>query len=294
MDGPILDSNIERLRASRVELGHLYKEDEQYWAQRSRIQRLNEEDRNTRFFHVRASKRNKRNMTEDLFDSEGNWVSDSRRVCQVALDYFHSLFKTKACGNIERTLGLIPHCITSNINGTLDNSVTNKELVDTFNQMDSRKAQGIDGLLGLFYKEIWRLVGKDVLKLCHEDATRLLDLKAFENLIMVSWNVWNSRNNALFHGKEEDARLIWERARTLGDDFRNFNLSHVALNLRPPRSHRWVKLPIDIININVDATIHDTMVGIGIIARDSDGFVLGGHVVYLDYKMMFSGLRQKP
>ncbi|KAG8480937.1 hypothetical protein CXB51_025616 [Gossypium anomalum] len=110
-----------------------------------------------------------------------------------------------------------------------------------------------------------------------EDATRLLDLKAFENLIMVSWNVWNSRNNALFHGKKEDARLIWERARTLGDDFRNFNLSHVAMNLRPPNSHRWVKLSIDVIKISVDATIHDTVVGIGIIERDSDDFVLGGH-----------------
>ncbi|KAA3480961.1 hypothetical protein EPI10_021362 [Gossypium australe] len=64
-----------------------------------------------------------------------------------------------------------------------------------------------------------------------DDATRLLDLKAFENLIMVLWNVWNSHNNALFHRKEEDARLIWEWARTLGDDFRNFNLSHVAMNL---------------------------------------------------------------
>ncbi|MBA0729056.1 hypothetical protein Golax_000070 [Gossypium laxum] len=95
----------------------------------------------------------------------------------------------------------------------------------------------------------------------------------------------NSRNNALFHGKEEDVRLIWERARILGDDFRNFNLSHVALNPRPPRSHRWVKPPIDVIKINVDATIHDTVVGIRIIVRDSDGFVLGGRVVYLDYKM---------
>ncbi|MBA0729057.1 hypothetical protein Golax_000070 [Gossypium laxum] len=118
-----------------------------------------------------------------------------------------------------------------------------------------------------------------------ENATRLLDLKAFENLIIVLWNVWNSRNNALFHGKEEDVRLIWERARILGDDFRNFNLSHVALNPRPPRSHRWVKPPIDVIKINVDATIHDTVVGIRIIVRDSDGFVLGGRVVYLDYKM---------
>ncbi|KAK5775887.1 hypothetical protein PVK06_043841 [Gossypium arboreum] len=52
----------------------------------------------------------------------------------------------------------------------------------------------------------------------------------------------------------------------LGDDFRIFNLLHSVMNLRPPRSHRLVKPPIDVIKINVDATIHDTVVGIGIIA----------------------------
>ncbi|MBA0780303.1 hypothetical protein Gotri_004421 [Gossypium trilobum] len=102
---------------------------------------------------------------------------------------------------------------------------------------------------------------------------------------MVLWNIWNSRNNALFCEKEEDARLIWERARTLGDDFRIFNLSHIEMKPRPPRSQRWVKPPIDVIKINVDAGIHDTVVGIGIFVRDSDGFVLGGRTVYLDYKM---------
>ncbi|MBA0814705.1 hypothetical protein Gohar_020515, partial [Gossypium harknessii] len=93
-----------------------------------------------------------------------------------------------------------------------------------------------------------------------EDATRLLDLKAFENFITVLCNICNSLNNALFCGKKEDARLIWEHARTFGDDFRIFNLSHVAMNLRPRRSHKWVKPPIDVIRINVDATIHDTVV----------------------------------
>ncbi|MBA0781736.1 hypothetical protein Gotri_002628, partial [Gossypium trilobum] len=96
---------------------------------------------------------------------------------------------------------------------------------------------------------------------------------------------FESLNNALFCGKEEDARLIWDHARTLGDDFRIFNLSHVAMNPRPRRSHKWVKPPIDVIRINVDATIHDTVVGIRIIMCDSDGFVLGGRVVYLDYKL---------
>ncbi|MFQ6650065.1 hypothetical protein Gotur_022611 [Gossypium turneri] len=91
--------------------------------------------------------------------------------------------------------------------------------------------------------------------------------------------------DATCFGKEEDARLIWEWARTLGADFRIFNLSHIAMNPRPPRSYKWVKPQIDVIKINIDATIHDTVVAIETIARDNDVFVLGGRVVYLDYKM---------
>ncbi|MFQ6650066.1 hypothetical protein Gotur_022611 [Gossypium turneri] len=57
------------------------------------------------------------------------------------------------------------------------------------------------------------------------------------------------------------------------------------MNPRPPRSYKWVKPQIDVIKINIDATIHDTVVAIETIARDNDVFVLGGRVVYLDYKM---------
>lgn len=87
--------------------------------------------------------------------------------------------------------------------------------------------------------------------------------------------------------------MIWERACTLGDDFRIFNLSHVAMKPRPPRSQRWVKPPIDVIKINVDVGIHDTVVRIGIFLRDSDDFVLGGCMVYLDYKMDVQWAKEK-
>ncbi|KAK5794373.1 hypothetical protein PVK06_035596 [Gossypium arboreum] len=92
--------------------------------------------------------RNKRNIIEGLHDTEGNWVSNTRRVCQVAWDYFHYLFKIEAHRNLERALGLIPNCITSDMNSVLDCSLTDKELVEAFNQMDPCKALGIDGLSG--------------------------------------------------------------------------------------------------------------------------------------------------
>ncbi|MBA0612523.1 hypothetical protein Godav_013119, partial [Gossypium davidsonii] len=56
-------------------------------------------------------------------------------------------------------------------------------------------------------------------------------------------------------------------------------------NPRPPRSHRGTKPPNEAIKINIDAAVFDSVVGIGIIARDHDGFVLGGRTIFLDLKM---------
>ncbi|MBA0732276.1 hypothetical protein Gogos_016379 [Gossypium gossypioides] len=46
-----------------------------------------------------------------------------------------------------------------------------------------------------------------------EEATRLLDKKAFKDRISILWNIWNNRNNAIFRCKDEDARIVWDRAK---------------------------------------------------------------------------------
>ncbi|KAK5813079.1 hypothetical protein PVK06_028525 [Gossypium arboreum] len=42
-----------------------------------------------------------------------------------------------------------------------------------------------------------------------EDVFRELDKKAVADIITVLWNVWNSRNNGIFKGEEEDARMCF-------------------------------------------------------------------------------------
>ncbi|KAA3470588.1 reverse transcriptase [Gossypium australe] len=47
IDGPYEEFNADRLKTTRLKLGHLYAEEESYWAQRSQIKWLKEGDRNT-------------------------------------------------------------------------------------------------------------------------------------------------------------------------------------------------------------------------------------------------------
>ncbi|MBA0776332.1 hypothetical protein Gotri_011337 [Gossypium trilobum] len=78
-----------------------------------------------------------------------------------------------------------------------------------------------------------------------------------------------------FRGKEEEARVGWERATTLNQDFW---IHHLVYNPLLPVSmieKCWIKPPRDIVTINFDVVSSEKL-GFGMIARNLDGFVLGG------------------
>ncbi|KAH1039116.1 hypothetical protein J1N35_040859 [Gossypium stocksii] len=57
-----------------------------------------------------------------------------------------------------------------------------------------------------------------------KDVMRVFYMKAVANFIMMLWNSWYNRNNYVFRGKEDEVRVIWDRAKTLCQDFRIHNL----------------------------------------------------------------------
>ncbi|KAL1148134.1 hypothetical protein V6Z11_A10G104400 [Gossypium hirsutum] len=125
----------QHARTSRSELGCLYTEEESYWAQRSRIAWLKEGDKNTRFFHVRAIERFKKNNIEGITDMDGNWVEGTTNVYRVAWNYFNNLFSSEAM-NDERVISHVRRCISSEMDKILLGHFTNKEILDTFAKMD--------------------------------------------------------------------------------------------------------------------------------------------------------------
>lgn len=85
-----------------------------------------------------------------------------------------------------------------------------------------------------------------------ESVMRLVEGKDFKCLVMLLWNIWNSRNNFIFRVHDKDSKLIWERAKTFCKDFRIYNLTNVAMILKPVKQRKWSKPPIGTIKINVD------------------------------------------
>lgn len=70
------------------------REEEDYWAQRSRIEWLKSGDSNSKYFHAYASQRRKVNKIAGLFDARGTWREDMVGMETTINEYFVNLFKS--------------------------------------------------------------------------------------------------------------------------------------------------------------------------------------------------------
>ncbi|KAG8478537.1 hypothetical protein CXB51_028294 [Gossypium anomalum] len=109
-----------------------------------------------------------------------------------------------------------------------------------------------------------------------EDVFRKLDKKVAVDFLTLLWNSWNDRNNMVFKGKMDVAVMIWERAQTLSKDFRIFNLTEPPVIPLTQMNMGWKTLPTGYIKVNVVAAVSNGCSGFGVVARENDGFVLGG------------------
>ncbi|KAK3194206.1 hypothetical protein Dsin_025516 [Dipteronia sinensis] len=82
----------ELIRKLEFRLDILLEEEEMYWKQRSRVEWLKGGDKNSKFFHLRATARRSRNLIEGLFDERGIRREGNVEVEKVVTKYFSGLF----------------------------------------------------------------------------------------------------------------------------------------------------------------------------------------------------------
>ncbi|XP_062028765.1 uncharacterized protein LOC133744717 [Rosa rugosa] len=74
-------------------LESLLSKEELYWSQRAKVSWLKEGDRNTGFFHRKASNRKRKNFIGGLYDDAGNWKEDDDGLENVVVNYFEKIYK---------------------------------------------------------------------------------------------------------------------------------------------------------------------------------------------------------
>ena len=93
-----------------------YKDEEEYWHQKSRNTWYTSGDLNTKFYHALTKQRRVRNRIVGLYDALGNWITEDMGVEKVAVDYFEELFTTTSPTEFDDFLTEVSPGITPQMN----------------------------------------------------------------------------------------------------------------------------------------------------------------------------------
>lgn len=79
-EGPQTGEIIQKLRENEMTMDNLLVLEESMWHQRSRVLWLKEGDRNSRFFHQKATQRKRRNTIEKMKNRDGQWIRKPEEI----------------------------------------------------------------------------------------------------------------------------------------------------------------------------------------------------------------------
>lgn len=85
-------------------MNELWRQEELFWQQRSRINWLQLEDKNTNFFHRATLERRAINKIMRIRNNEREWVDQENEVMVCFLDFYKRLFKAEDISRVEEAL----------------------------------------------------------------------------------------------------------------------------------------------------------------------------------------------
>ena len=149
--------HVDQIKALKMEVNELLEKEEVYWKQRARVAWLKEGDRNTKFFHSKATQRQKKNSVKGLIDKEGHWHQDPNKMEEIAVEYFGDIFTSTNPVDLESSTEDIESFVTNAMNHSLTCVFREEEVDEAIHQMQPSKAPGPDGFSAAFYQSIGTL-----------------------------------------------------------------------------------------------------------------------------------------
>ncbi|XP_057432396.1 uncharacterized protein LOC130725161 [Lotus japonicus] len=132
-------------REAEKALDDLLKQQEIAWSQRSRANCLKLGDRNTRFFHTKATQRKKRNLIEKIHDDQGRKFVRAADIARVLKGYFQNIFSTSDPVGIEDVASLVDGRVTDAHRRVLSLQFSRDEVEEALFQMHPTKAPVLNG-----------------------------------------------------------------------------------------------------------------------------------------------------
>ncbi|KAL0013096.1 hypothetical protein SO802_000165 [Lithocarpus litseifolius] len=175
------------------------------WHQQSRHLWITDGDRNTSFFHQKASNRKDWNSIKGLIDEQGVWQEDDHVMERIIVDYFSTIFQTAGPIDTSAIIEAIQLVVTPSMNEYLYQPFQAEEVQKALKQMHPKKSPGPnDGpkISHLFFAD-------DSIIFCQatsEECTRLENI--LETYGHASGQKFNKEKTSLFfsHNTSQDIR----------------------------------------------------------------------------------------
>ncbi|XP_059077196.1 uncharacterized protein LOC131876295 [Cryptomeria japonica] len=161
--------------------------EEIFWKQKSRIDWLQEGDRNIAFFHNSVKARRQGNSISSLVSQDGAQLSSSADISREAVYYFSNLFSREdiaARAEEGAILDCIPQLVSAEMNGVLLCPILLPELEKVVFNMKKGKAPGPDGFPIEFFQEFWEIIKFDLLEVIQESHRNKQMLKSMNSTFL--------------------------------------------------------------------------------------------------------------
>ena len=123
---------------------------------------LNFGDKNTAYFHSKASQRFRKNRILGLRNSQNTWCTNKSQIIDIAVEYYQTLFSTSSPSEFSDILERIQPSVIEAMNEKLLRVFSREEVEAAINHMKAISALGPNGMPLLFYQTFWNTVNDDV------------------------------------------------------------------------------------------------------------------------------------
>jgi hypothetical protein len=155
---------LNHIKQLEAKLDSLNQKEEQWWAQRAKIKWLQQGDKNSKFFHFKATQRQRKNKINFITNSQGINLTQNKDIQGIFLNYFIDMFTSSNPINMQESLQVVAGRVHPQMHNYLNKDFTAAEISHAVHQLKSNVAPGPDGLNAKFYQAHWDIIGDDIVQ----------------------------------------------------------------------------------------------------------------------------------
>ena len=119
-------------------------------------------DKNSKFFHSRATQCHRKNKIEGIKNLVDHWCTRPKEIAGCLVDFYKNLFTSPGTCQPTEAFSTNQNVVTEDMNTQLNADFTEWEIRLALSQMTPLKAPSPDGMPPLFYQNYWDLIGNDI------------------------------------------------------------------------------------------------------------------------------------